>query len=121
MSKSPLFEIGRQRLLDLQSELETIRSSIATLKDEGGIAAKGTAIASYRARGASGIYYDYYKFIKRENETLIHLGREDSQWLKDFRSAVKRRSELDCLEKQRGELKKEIDTLKTEIASLNPD
>jgi len=119
MDKDPLFELGRQELLDLRSQLESVRASIATLKDEGEIAAKGTAIASYRARGASGNYYDYYKFIKGKNETLIHLGREDSKWLELFRSAVNRRSELDSLEKQRTELTNKINKLKISFSDHN--
>jgi hypothetical protein len=119
MPIAQLFELGRQKLIDLQSQLETVRSSITTLKDEGEIAAKGTAIASYRARGASGDYYDYFKLIKGKNETLIHLGREDSKWLELFRDAVERRSELDHLEKQRTELTNEINKLKISFSDHN--
>ena len=119
MKRDPLLDLGRQKLSELRSQLKSVRASIATLKDEGSIAAKGTAIASYRARGASGNYYDYYKFIKGKNETLIHLGREDSKWLKLFRSAVERRSLLDDLEKQRTELTNEIDTLKISFSDHN--
>ena len=105
--------LGRQKILELRSQLETVRASIALLKIQGLIAAKGTAIASYKAQGSNGDYYDYYKLIKGKNETLIHLGNESSQWLEIFRSAVERRSLLDDLEKQRGKLKKEIDHLKS--------
>ena len=103
----------------MRSQLATVKASIAVLNSEGLIASKGTAIASYKAQGSSGDYYNYYKLIKGKNETLIHLGREDSQWLELFRSAVKRRSLLDDLKNQRTELKKEIDKLK--IAFSNCD
>ena len=119
MNKDPLFELGRQKLFDLRSQLETVRASIALLKTEGLVAAKGTAIASYKAQGSNGDYYDYYKLIKDKNETLIHLGHESSQWLEIFRAAVERRSLLDDLEKQRGELKKEIDKLKSAFSDHN--
>ena len=112
MTENPLLDLGRQKLSELRSQLETVKASIALLKDEGLIAAKGTAIASYKAQGSKGEYYDYYKLIKGKNETLIHLGHESSEWLEIFRSAVGRRSLLDDLEKQRSQLKKEIDNLK---------
>jgi hypothetical protein len=35
MNKDPLFELGRQKLFDLQSQLETVRASIALLKTQG--------------------------------------------------------------------------------------
>ena len=79
MNKDPLCELGRQKLVDLWSQLATVRASIAILKAEELIAAKGTAIASYKAQGAKGDYYNYFKLIKGKNETLIHLGHEDSQ------------------------------------------
>jgi hypothetical protein len=89
------------------------------LKTEGLVAAKGTTVASYKAQGSNGDYYAYYKLIKGKNETLIHLGHESSQWLEIFRAAVERRSLLDDLEKQRGELKKEIDKLKSAFSEHN--
>ena len=101
MNKDPLFELGRQKLFDLQSQLESVRASIALLKIQGLIAAKGTAIASYKAQGSNGDYYNYFKVIRGKNETLIHLGNESSQWLELFRSAVERRSLVDDREKQR--------------------
>jgi hypothetical protein len=119
MNKDPLFELGRQKLFDLQSQLESVRASIALLKIQGLIAAKGTAIASYKAQGSNGDYYNYFKVIRGKNETLIHLGNESSQWLELFRSAVERRSLLDDLEKQRTELTNEIDTLKISFSDHN--
>jgi predicted nucleic acid-binding Zn-ribbon protein len=119
MNKDPLFELGRQKLFDLQSQLESVRASIALLKIQGLIAAKGTAIASYKAQGSNGDYYNYFKVIRGKNETLIHLGNESSQWLELFRSAVERRSELDDLEKQRTQLRQEIDKLKIALYDHN--
>jgi len=98
MKRDPLLDLSRQKILDLRSQLATVRASIALLKTQGLIAAKGTAIASYKAQGSNGDYYAYYKLIQGRNQTLIHLGHEDSQWLELFRSAVERRSLLDDLE-----------------------
>jgi uncharacterized protein YraI len=81
------------------------------------IAAKGTAIASYKARSGSGGYWDYFKLTEKGHRTLIHLGKEGSEWLDIFRIAIERRNRLNSLEQQRSEVMQEIGQIKAALTS----
>jgi hypothetical protein len=116
-SPNVLRELAQHRLTQLRSEIRTLNEAIATLKSEGLIAAKGTAIASYKARSGSGGYWDYFKLTEKGNRSLIHLGKEESEWLGIFRIAIERRNRLNSLEQQRSELMQELKQIKAALTS----
>ena len=116
-SPNVLRELAQHRLTQLRSEIRSLNEAIATLKSDGLIAAKGTAITSYKARSGSGGYWDYFKVTEKGNRTLIHLGKEGSEWLDIFRMAIKRRTQLNSLEQHRERLRQEIDQIKAALTA----